>query len=77
MTAADARPSLPVELAKIALACTAAGAAVHAAAAHIFLRSEISFWDVAIAAGGGALAALAAILVVRKVYIGCDDLDAL
>jgi len=76
MTAADARPSLPVELAKIALAGTAAGAAVHAAA-HIFLRSEISFWDVAIAAGGGALAALAAILVVRKVYIGCDDWDAL
>ena len=70
--AGEARRTLAVEFAKIAVTGAVAGAAVHAVA-HLLLRPEISFWDIAIAGCSGALAALAAIFVVGKVYIGGDD----
>jgi len=55
-----------VEIAKIAGAGAAAGAAVHTGA-HLLPHLETGLRDVAIA---GALAALAAIVAVGKVYIG-------
>jgi len=61
-----------VEIAKIAGAGAAAGAAVHTGA-HLLLQLETGLRDVAIAACAGALAALAAIVAVGKVYIGGDD----